>query len=217
MKRLFTPYTNTIARATALGVPLLVLIAGGFGRMWLDSSYETGVGEAIDQPVPFSHEHHVAGLGIDCRFCHLSAETSSVAGVPATEVCMTCHSQIWTNAQMLQPVRDSFEKGQPIQWVRVNDLPDFVYFDHSIHVAKGVGCAECHGEVHRMPMTWKAQNLHMTWCLDCHRDPEKQLRPKDVVFSTDWFSGARAKLGAEIARENKVNTKGLTNCSTCHR
>jgi len=179
----------------------------------------TGVNVVLDQPVPFSHEHHVGGLGIDCRYCHDSVTQSSFAGLPATKVCMTCHSQLWTNAAILAPVRESWRTGTPLAWTRVHSLPGYVYFDHSIHVAKGVGCTTCHGPVDRMPLMYQAATLQMRWCLDCHRDPAKYLRPREDVFSTTYAPPAdQERLGPELAERYHVrDVQSLTNCSTCHR
>src|SRR6266487_3584481 len=150
------------------------------------SPYVTYAGIARPQPAPFSHQHHVAALGIDCRYCHTSVETSNFAGIPPTKTCMNCHSQIWTNAPMLEPVRESFRTGNSLKWERVHDLPDFVYFDHSIHINKGVGCESCHGPVDKMPLMYQANSLQMEWCLDCHRSPDKFLRPRDQVFNMTY-------------------------------
>jgi hypothetical protein len=148
------------------------------------------------QPVPFSHKHHVSGIGIDCRYCHTSVEESSFAGIPPTKTCMNCHSQVWADSPTLEPVRTSFREDRSLEWTRVNDLPDFVYFDHSIHVRRGVACTTCHGPVDQMPMTWRENTLFMEWCLECHRHPERYL---DVR-------------GKRIDSPQK-----LTNCSICHR
>lgn len=200
---------------------LALLVGGGGFAVWQwsqASTFETGVGVARAQPVPFSHEHHVRALGIDCRYCHTSVETSSSAGLPSTQTCMNCHSQIWTNADLLAPVRQSYATGQPLQWARVHDLPDFVFFNHSIHVNKGVGCASCHGRVDQMPLTWKTQTLFMSWCLECHRHPEQQIRPREAVFDVAWQSDKpQAERGPELVIKNQVITKGLTDCYTCHR
>src|SRR4029077_19142589 len=154
---------------------------------------------------PFSHEHHVAQLGIDCRYCHTSVETSAFAGMPPTATCMNCHKQIWTNTALLEPVRTSFSTNQPLRWSRVHDLPDFVYFNHSIHVAKGVGCATCHGRVDGMPLLFQNASLQMEWCLDCHRNPAKYIRPKDQVFNLAWQPPAdRPNLGSRLVREYHV-------------
>jgi hypothetical protein len=176
----------------------------------------TRVNEAREQPVPFSHKHHAGELGIDCRYCHTSVEKSSFAGLPPTQTCMTCHSQIWTNAPMLEPVRASYRDDKSIAWTRVNALPDFVYFDHSIHVSKGIGCTTCHGQVAEMPLTWKANTLYMEWCLDCHRAPEKYVREKSKVFDPGYVTPSnQLELGAKLVKEYKIHS--LTNCSTCHR
>ena len=155
-------------------------------------------------------------LGIDCRYCHTTVEKSSFAGIPPTQTCMTCHSQIWINAPMLEPVRASYRSDKSISWTRVNALPDFVYFDHSIHISKGVGCTTCHGQVAEMPLTWKANTLYMDWCLECHRDPAKYVRPKSEVFDPGYVTPAnQLELGAKLVKEYKIHS--LTNCSTCHR
>lgn len=218
MGQLFKSRANSIAKLIVFGGPLL--LAGTCAALYAcsRSDYLTGVELPLEQPVPFSHQHHVGGLGIDCRYCHSSVEQSSFAGLPPTETCMTCHSQIWKDAPLLQPVRDSLQTGQPIKWTRVHDLPDYVYFDHSIHVAKGVGCATCHGQVNEMPLTWKTQSLQMRWCLDCHRDPAKFVRPKEQVFNTAYGPQENQRsLGKQFLATNNIHTAGLTDCSTCHR
>jgi hypothetical protein len=170
-----------------------------------------------EQPVPFSHKHHVEGLGIDCRYCHTSVEKSHFAGIPPTETCMTCHSQLWTQAALLEPVRQSLATATPIQWNRVNDLPDFVYFDHSIHVNKGIGCTTCHGPVDQMPLTWKENTLYMKWCLQCHRAPENEIRPRDEVFNVKWQKpDNQEQFGHDLVKEYHVEVSRLTNCSVCH-
>lgn len=202
----------------------MIVLAGAIvGLLWLGlfvdrSPYVTYVGVALAQPVPFSHEHHVSRLGIDCRYCHQSVEKSATAGMPATETCMHCHVQIWSDAPMLAPVRESFDTGIPIQWTRVHDLPDYVYFDHSIHVAKGIGCVTCHGQVDRMPLTWRESTLHMGWCLDCHREPEKYIRPREFVFDLTWTPGEnQLEIGRRLVEAYGIDKEGLTNCSICHR
>jgi len=167
--------------------------------------------------VPFSHKHHVQGLGLDCRLCHTTVETSTFAGMPSTETCMTCHSQVWKDAPMLAPVRDSFATDTPLRWDRVHDTPDFVFFNHSIHVAKGIGCASCHGEVDQMPLTRQSHTLYMKWCLDCHRQPEKFIRPHDEVFTVDYQSTNQVAIGKQLVRDYHVQTAQLTDCSMCHR
>lgn len=235
MAQLFPGYSNTIAR---LALPALVLgvavVAAAFHTA-LFSSYATGTHVPVTQPVPFSHQHHVAGLGIDCRYCHTGVETSSFAGIPATETCMTCHSQVWRDAPVLQPVRGSWASGQPLHWTRVHDLPDYVYFNHSIHVAKGVACVECHGRVDQMPLMAAQHTLYMRWCLDCHRAPESHLRPVGDVFAMkdDPERPRTAALaehgelrgepfpilerGAQLARGHATRDTRLEDCSICHR
>jgi hypothetical protein len=179
--------------------------------------YNTQERFAPEQPVPFSHKHHVTGLGIDCRYCHTKVEKSANAGMPSTAVCMTCHSQIWTNAAMLAPDRQSLAENTPIRWTRVYTLPDYVFFDHSIHIAKGVGCTECHGPIGDMALTWKARTLYMSWCLSCHRDPAPHLRPKDEVFNPHWHRTAATPSGAALATAYHIHTENLSDCGICHR
>ena len=216
MAQIFHPSTNTISRVSIFGA---IFLFGGL--LWVlnalnGSDYVTGRGEAVEQPVPFSHKHHVSGVGIDCRYCHSTVEFSAFAGMPATETCMSCHSQIWADSPMLEPVRASFRKGEPIQWIRVHDLPGFAYFDHSIHVRKGVGCETCHGRVDQMPLMWKANTLHMEWCLDCHRHPERYVRPREQVFAMNWKpSPDQATVGARLVKEYGI--RKVTDCSACHR
>jgi cytochrome c7-like protein/class III cytochrome C family protein len=216
MSQIFHPSTNTISKVSILGA--IFIIAGvtwainGVNR----SPYVTQAGVAREQPVPFSHKHHVSGLGIDCRYCHTTVERTAFAGIPPTETCMSCHSQIWADSPMLEPVRASLRDDRPIEWTRVHDLPDFVYFDHSIHINKGVGCASCHGRVDQMPLMWREYNLHMEWCLQCHREPERYLRPRGKVFQMDYQPPPdQLELGRKLAAEYKVQK--LTDCYTCHR
>jgi hypothetical protein len=183
MAQIFPPSTNTFAKATIFGAVFIVAGVAWAGGIFLRSHYVTQVDLVRDQPVPFSHDHHVSGLGIDCRYCHTTVETSSFAGIPSTEICMGCHSQIWNDSPLLAPVRESFRTGRPLRWTRVHDLPDFAYFDHSIHVAKGIACESCHGRVDRMPLMRKAYSLQMEWCLDCHRHPERAVREPHEVFA----------------------------------
>jgi hypothetical protein len=219
MPQIFHPAMNTVARGILIGLPL-VSILGGVGLAygitaspWMSLQHVTQ-----EQPVPFSHEHHVNGLGLDCRYCHTSVTESPFAGIPPTKTCMTCHSKIWTNAELLAPVRESFATQVPIQWVRVHDLPDYVYFDHSIHVAKGVGCEECHGHVEQMPLMRKVASLQMSWCLECHRAPESHLRPREEVFNMTWQPPEdREALGRKLVAEYHIQKEQLTNCSICHR
>lgn len=214
--QIFHPSTNTISRLTIYGA---VIFAGFLSYVLYEvgqSSYYRAQTIPQIQPVPFSHEHHVAQLGIDCRYCHTSVEKSAFAGMPSTQTCMSCHSQIWTNAAMLAPVRESYETGQSIAWTRVNALPEFVYFNHSIHIAKGIGCTTCHGQIDKMALTWRATTLQMTWCLDCHRHPEEYVRPKNEVFNVDYSPPPnQLELGRELVRKYKIMS--LTSCETCHR
>jgi hypothetical protein len=183
------------------------------------SGYHTGQGDFVAQPIQFSHAHHVGGMGLDCRYCHTSVEESAFANIPPTKTCMNCHSQIWNNAPILEPVRASFRDNTPLQWTRVHDLPDFVYFNHGIHVRQGVGCATCHGPVQQMPLMYQQATLMMNWCLDCHRNPAKYVRPRDQVFNMTWERPADDPgLGARLVEEYKIGSvEQLTSCSTCHR
>jgi hypothetical protein len=218
MPQVFRPYADTIARVVLLAILIVPFAAIGvaYGVMW--SPYVTGQNVTLQQPVPFSHEHHVGGLGLDCRYCHDSVEKSPVASVPPTYTCMTCHSQLYTNAEMLAPVRESLARGVPIKWNRVHRLPAYVYFDHSIHLAKGVGCSTCHGRVDTMPLIRQTQPLTMSWCLECHRNPAPNLRPLADLFRSDWKPGVdQEQKGEQLRKEYRIETGHLTNCSTCHR
>src|SRR5438552_1113536 len=214
MAQIFHRSTNTLSRVTIFGAVFIIGFAfwvlGGIVR----SPYATDQGVTREQPVPFSHQHHVAGLGIDCRYCHTSVEKSAFAGMPSTETCMSCHSQLWIEAPMLEPVRESLSTNIPLKWNRVHDLPDFTYFDHSIHVAKGVGCSTCHGAVDQMPLTWRVNTLYMKWCLECHRQPENFVRPRSEIYNMQWQppQDRRAK-GANLIAQYHIDTSGrLTNC-----
>ncbi|MGI6455801.1 MAG: cytochrome c3 family protein [bacterium] len=217
MEPIFTPRANSIAVLVGLGV--LSLVIGFFAGITLlsRSSLVTGVDMVVDQPVPFSHAHHVGGLGIDCRYCHSSVETSAFAGMPSLETCMSCHRQIWTEADMLRPVREGYKNGEPVRWNRVYDLPDFVYFDHSIHVNKGISCVTCHGPVDQMPLMKKATTLQMRWCLDCHRAPGEQVQPRDAIFAVREPSPLTEIQKQALVHDYHIETRGLTNCSICHR
>ena len=219
MSQVFHRSTTSIARFTIFGSVFLLLLLAWIGDQIQRSPFVNYMGVAQIQPVPFSHQHHVGGLGIDCRYCHTSVETSSFAGIPPTKTCMNCHSQIWTNTPMLEPVRASFRTGNSLVWTRVNGLPDFVYFDHSIHISKGVGCYSCHGPVDRMPLMYAAHTLQMEWCIDCHRNPEKNLRPREQVFNMEYQPPAdQMVLGAKLARQYHLRSVyDLTSCNTCHR
>lgn len=220
MTQVFHPSMNTFARVTIFGAVFFAVGLVGAAYAVFRSPYITGQYDAIDQPVQFSHEHHVTALGLDCRYCHTSVETSSFAGIPPTETCMTCHSQIWRDSPILAPVRESLAKNEPLKWNRVHNLPEYAYFNHAVHVKKGVGCASCHGRVDKMPLIWKDSPLTMEWCLSCHRAPENHLRPQDQIFNMAWSAGSakdQHALGSELVRANHVPVHRLTDCSTCHR
>jgi hypothetical protein len=216
MSQLFPRSSNALARASLALVAVAVGFVGWVVFTVARRPYATRQGEIVSQPVPFSHDHHVAQVGIDCRYCHTAVERSSSAGIPPTATCMNCHSQVWAQAPMLEPVRASFRDNRPLRWTRVNDLPEFVYINHSIHVAKGVGCETCHGRVDRMPLMSQHAPLTMAWCLDCHRDPVPNLRPREEVTTMGWQPPAGlAALQRELARRYDVQSK--TSCSVCHR
>jgi hypothetical protein len=214
--QIFHRATNPLSKASIFGgVFILAALVYVFDLLY-KGPYVNQANVIREEPVPFSHKHHVKELGIDCRYCHTSAETSSFAGVPAVHVCMTCHSQIWTDSPMLEPIRHAYKTGEPVRWQRVNTLPDYVYFDHSIHVAKGIGCTTCHGPVGDMPLPWRQASLQMKWCLDCHRDPAAFIRPRDAVFSIDWQPPQdQYHQGVELMKA--YDAKSLTDCYACHR
>jgi len=217
--QIFSPTADTWLRAILIALVIgtigSLLLAGGIAR----SQYVTEVARTPMQPVPFSHKHHAGELGIDCRYCHVSVETSADAGFPATHVCMSCHSQLWTQAPMLAPVRQSLAENRSIEWKRVARVPDYVYFRHDIHIAKGVSCFECHGRVDRMPLMYRAKAFEMRWCLDCHRNPAPHLRPRDAVLEADWTPPAdRRALGQRLTRLYRIKAPDqLTHCAVCHR
>ena len=232
MSQIFRRSTNTFTRVTIFGAVFIL----GFATWAIDrlsrSDYATRATQSREQPVPFSHAHHVGGLGVDCRYCHTTVETSSFANIPPTKTCMNCHSQIWSTSPTLEPVRASFRTNQSIRWTRVNDLPDFVYFNHSIHVNKGVGCNTCHGPVDQMPLMYQQESLQMEWCLSCHRAPQNNLRPRSEVFNMRYQQPTGANpvvvdgqsftdqtdLGTALVKKYNVrNVKDITTCSTCHR
>ena len=219
MPQVFHRSTNTVAKVSLIGS----LILGAFG-LWVcliytRSTYGSGSGDVRVQPVPFSHQHHVGVLGIDCRYCHTSVEDSTFAGIPPTKTCMNCHSQIWTGSAMLEPVRDSYRTGQSLRWQRVYNLPGFVYFAHSIHVQKGIGCASCHGQIDEMPLTYQVPSLLMEWCINCHRHPEAELRPREEVFNMKYQQPPdQEALGLKLKQEYQIrDAHFLTSCSVCHR
>ena len=218
MAQVFPRSANWASKASILAALLIVASILGVVLNINRIDYVSMVGVAIDQPVHFSHKHHVTGMGIDCRYCHTTVEVSAFAGVPRTETCMTCHSQIWTEAPILEPVRASFRDNKAIEWNRVHDLPDFVYFNHSIHVSQGIGCQSCHGQVDQMPLMMKAHTLNMELCLDCHRDPAQFIRPRDQVFNMNYeYPANQETLGKSLVADYDVQTSQLTNCSICHR
>jgi hypothetical protein len=214
--QIFHHSTNTLAKVSIFGA--LFAVGGG---LWLmleinRSPYVTQAGVARIQPVQFSHQHHVGGMGLDCRYCHTAVETSATAGIPPTQTCMNCHSQIWSQSPELEPVRESFRSGKSLEWVRVHDLPEFAYFNHSAHVNKGMGCSTCHGRVDRMPLVWQEKSLQMEWCLECHRAPERFVRPQAEVWNAAYEPPSnQLELGRKLVQE--YGLKPRTSCSTCHR
>ena len=216
MPQYFSRSANTFAKFSVFGLAGGLMVVLALSYLIVRSPYETMQNVPREQPVPFSHEHHVSGLGIDCRYCHTTVEYSSFANIPATKICMNCHSQMWATSPMLEPVRESYRTGKSIEWTRVNDLPEYVYFNHSIHVHKGVGCETCHGRVDKMPLMWQGQPLTMKWCLNCHRHPERYVRPRDQVFSMDYRTPPnQVALGKKLMQEYHIQS--LISCSTCHR
>jgi hypothetical protein len=216
MAQIFHRYANSYAKASIVAV--LILAGAGFGVLdrLSRSTYMTRQDTFRDQPVQFSHQHHVGGIGIDCRYCHTSVEKAASAGIPPTKTCMNCHSQIWISSPYLEPVRESFRTDTPLRWTRVHDLPDFVYFNHSVHVKKGMGCSTCHGRVDRMPLMYQKASLQMEWCLECHRNPARFVRPREAVFQMDYEPPSnQLELGAQLVKAYDI--RSLTNCSTCHR
>jgi len=216
MSQIFHPSANSIARIMLTVAGVLVATSGYLVYELGRSPYVTRAYEARQQPIQFSHKRHVGGNGLDCRYCHSAVEKSPVAGIPPTKVCMNCHSQILSTSSYLEPVRASFRTDQSLQWVKVHDLPDFVYFNHSIHLNKGVGCTTCHGRVDQMPLMWTVTTLQMEWCLDCHRNPEKYVRPRGALFRADYQPPAdQLALGRKLVQDYQIQK--LTSCSTCHR
>jgi len=218
LAQLFRPGANSIAVIVIVGVlagpPLVVTLAYLIWR----SPYATNQKMTRAQPIPFSHAHHAGDLGIDCRMCHTQVEKAAFAGIPSTHICMTCHSQIWTEAAMLAPVRDSWASGTPLHWRRVNRLPDYVFFAHDIHIAKGIGCSTCHGPVQDMALMRQEEPLTMGWCLDCHRHPEPHIRRQDAVFDMAWRPPPDQEAqGRRLVTEYHIDKSHLTDCSTCHR
>ena len=188
MAQIFDRSSNALARMSLVLTGLIVIALGVTLDQLQRSPWVTRQGQRADQPVPFSHKHHVQGLGLQCQYCHTSVEKSSYAGIPPTRTCMNCHAQIWTNADLLQPVRDSWATGESIVWTKVHDLPDYVYFNHEIHVNKGMGCSSCHGRVDEMPIMYQQNTLQMEWCLNCHRNPAANIRPTSQIYNMAWKS-----------------------------
>jgi hypothetical protein len=216
MPQIFRRSANTVSKVSIVG--LLLLVGGLIGLVMVlgRSSYVTRAQEYIEQPVQFSHLHHVGDDGIDCRYCHTSVETSAFAGIPPTKTCMNCHSQIFATAPILEPVRSSFREDRALRWIRVHDLPDFVYFNHSVHLKKGVGCETCHGRIDRMPLTLQQHSLQMEWCLECHRDPARFVRPRSEVFTMGYRPAvSQLELGPRLIKEYGIQANA--DCSTCHR
>jgi hypothetical protein len=219
MSQVFPKSTNAWSKASVITI-ILVLLGLGWVILTIQrSDFITSANEFVEQPVQFSHQHHAGGIGIDCRYCHTSVEVSPSAGIPPTKTCINCHSQIWSTSSYLEPVRASFRDDKPLNWVRVHDLPDFVYFNHSIHVTKGVGCETCHGRVDRMPLMMQTSSLQMEWCLDCHRDPSRYLRPRDQITTMGYQPAvAQSEIGPRLVEEYKIaGVEHMTSCSVCHR
>ncbi len=219
MAQIFHRAANNVAKISIVVVIVLSGVAGFVYTQIARSSYLTNRYLERQQPVQFSHKHHAGDDGIDCRYCHTSVETSYSAGIPPTQTCMNCHSQIWSDSPYLEPVRASYRDNKPIEWERVHDLPEFAYFNHSIHIAKGVGCSTCHGQIDNMPAVFQENTLQMEWCLACHREPEKFIRPKSEIYNMNWHDGdITAEQRLQLKADYKIRPKEmLTSCSTCHR
>ena len=222
MAQIFQRSANTMFKAAIVAAVLLGGVTFFAITQYARSSYLTGQYLDRQQPVQFSHKHHSGDDGIDCRYCHTAVETSSNAGFPPTATCMNCHSQIWSDSPYLETVRASYRDNKPIEWERVHDLPEYVYFNHSIHVAKGVGCNTCHGQINEMPAVHQVATLQMEWCLSCHREPERFLRPKSEIYNMEWqaenTTSKELEVGRALKAEYKVrNREMMTSCSTCHR
>jgi len=219
MAQIFHRGANNVAK---ISIVVAILLAGGAFFVYTQiarSSYLTGTFVEKQQPVQFSHKHHVGDDGIDCRYCHTSVETSASAGIPPTQTCMNCHTQIWADSPYLEPVRESYRTNTPIEWERVHDLLEYAYFNHSIHVAKGVGCSTCHGQIDNMPAVFQQNTLQMEWCLACHREPEKFIRPKSEIYNMQWDGNdLSAEERTQLKTDYRIRSKEmLTSCSTCHR
>ena len=225
MSQIFHPSINLIAKVLVLVTVLGLILAGAVLYLFVRSPYMRVDNVARAQPVAFSHDHHVGDLGLDCRYCHVNVERSGFAGVPSTDICMGCHSQVWADSAAIAPIKESEETQQAIAWNRLNSLPDYVYFDHSIHVNKGVGCEECHGRIDTMGLTRREENLSMEWCLNCHRNRDEVLRPKDQIFAMGYEppadKAAHQALQSELVQQYHINMDAeafnLDDCSICHR
>jgi len=222
MPQIFHHSTNALAKITIYGAVFIAVALLWVAVELNRSSWNTGQWVERQQPVQFSHKHHVGDDGIDCRYCHTSVETAASAGLPSTNTCMNCHKQIWSDSPYLEPVRASFRDNKPLQWIRVHDLPDYAYFNHSIHVKKGVGCSTCHGRIDEMPILYQANSLQMEWCLECHRAPERFVRPTSEIYNMAWRpenkTADELKEGFDLKAKYRIQGKEiLTSCSTCHR
>jgi hypothetical protein len=219
MSQVFPKSANAWSKASVLAL-VFTILGLGWGMLTLQrSDILTTANQFHEQPVQFSHQHHAGGIGIDCRYCHTSVEVSASAGIPPTKTCINCHSQIWNTSPYLEPVRASFRDDKPLNWVRIHDLPDFVYFNHSIHVRKGVGCETCHGRVDRMPLMMQKSSLQMEWCLDCHRDPSRFVRPLDQITTMGYQPAEpQSVIGPRLVKDYKIaGLEHMTSCSVCHR
>ncbi len=218
MAQIFRPYADSVVRVVMIAILVLPFAIVGVAYGVMSSPYITGEHLTLEQPVPFSHEHHVGELGLDCRYCHSYVEKSAFAAVPPTHTCMTCHSQLFTNAELLAPVRKSFAERMPIKWTRVHRLPAYVYFDHSVHIANGVGCSTCHGHVDRMPLMQQTEPLTMAWCLSCHRNPAAHLRPPEEIYNMSWSPpDNQEQKGRNLIERYHIRVEHLSDCSVCHR
>ena len=219
MSQIFHRSTNTFSRITIFGAVFILGFLTWVFTVLDRSDYSTRATTAREQPIPFSHQHHVGGLGVDCRYCHTTVETSGFANIPPTKTCMNCHSQIWSSAPILEPIRASFREDRPLHWTRVHDLPDFVYFNHSIHVKKGMGCETCHGRIDQMPLTLQENTLQMEWCINCHRNPTNYVRPRAEIYTMGYKPPVpQSVMGPQLAKEYGIPAGGAnTSCSTCHR
>ena len=216
MSQVFPKSANAWSKASIAGLLIVLGFLGALIMTLQRSDFVTSANRFIEQPVQFSHQHHAGGIGIECRYCHTSVEVSPSAGIPPTKTCMNCHSILFSNTSYLEPVRASFRDDKPLRWIRVHDLPDFVYFNHSIHVKKGIGCETCHGRVDQMPLMYQQNSLQMEWCIECHRNPEKYVRPRSEITTMGYRPAVpQEALGPQLVKEYGIH--GNTSCSTCHR